>query len=325
MLPYSWLVEAAQRIAPYIQKTPLTYDEHEDLYLKWENRQVTGSFKARGAFNRVLSLEPWERQRGLVAASAGNHGQGLALAGNLVGAPVTIFASEHASKSKIAAMQSLGADVHLIPGGYGEVEQAGLDYAAQNQAVWVSGYNDAQVIAGQGTIALEALSQVPENQPLTWISPFGGGGLSAGIGCALKEPNQSTQHRLVAAQSEASAFGYMAYHQGSQDGVIELPSLADGLAGPVERGSITLPLAQNYLDDFVLVTEKEIAEAIAYAWSVYNERIEGSAAAALAAALTHKVPERPALVVISGGNIDSDLFSSLIQAGKPPSQDVPHG
>src|SRR5690606_6892457 len=155
--PFIWLQEAARRIAPHIRVTPLMHDAENDLYLKWENQQVTGSFKARGAINKVLLLQDWEREQGLVTASAGNHGQGLALAGKIVGAPVTIFASEHASPKKVAAMRALEAEVRLVPGGYGEAEQAGVEYARQHNATWVSPYNDGQVIAGQGTLALEAL------------------------------------------------------------------------------------------------------------------------------------------------------------------------
>src|SRR5512133_3464053 len=110
MIPSDWLDLAARRLQGQIRQTPLTYDSDLDLYLKWENRQVTGSFKIRGAINKVLSLAPWEQQRGLVTASAGNHGQGVAVAGRLVGAPVTVFASDHAVPAKIEAMRALGAD-----------------------------------------------------------------------------------------------------------------------------------------------------------------------------------------------------------------------
>ena len=132
--------------------------------IKWENRQVTGSFKARGAFNKVLLLEEWEREVGLVAASAGNHGQGLALAGQKHGAVVEVFVSEQAVPAKVDAMRALGAIIHTVPGSYGEVEAAAKAYAENQQKTWVSPYNDGQVIAGQGTLGLEllrALTPVP--------------------------------------------------------------------------------------------------------------------------------------------------------------------
>jgi threonine dehydratase len=166
MIPYEWLEQADSRIAPYIQRTPLTHDAARGLYIKWENRQVTGSFKARGAFNKVLLLEDWEREVGLVAASAGNHGQGLALAGKKVRAAVEVFVSEGAVPAKLEAMRALGALIHTVPGGYGEAEAAGKAYAAEQQKTWVSPYNDGQVIAGQGTVGLEILrALIPSPHP----------------------------------------------------------------------------------------------------------------------------------------------------------------
>jgi threonine dehydratase len=129
MIPYEWLEQADSRISPYIQRTPLTFDAARNIFIKWENHQVTGSFKARGAFNKVLLLEDWEREVGLVAASAGNHGQGLALAGREVGARVEVFVSEHAVPAKVEAMRALGAVIHAVPGGYPQAEAAGKDYA----------------------------------------------------------------------------------------------------------------------------------------------------------------------------------------------------
>src|SRR3972149_3375242 len=152
MIPSSWLAEAAERISPYIHHTPLTSDEQNGFYLKWENLQITGSFKLRGALNKVLSLPQWERSRGLVAASAGNHGQGVAFAARLFQVPVTVFVPEQASPVKVQAMQALAVDIRLPRGGYGAAEEAGLACAAATGAVWVSPYNDGQVIAGQGTL-----------------------------------------------------------------------------------------------------------------------------------------------------------------------------
>src|SRR4030066_2464457 len=122
MIPSAWLDQAKERIAPFIQKTPLSFDPIKNLYLKWENHQGTGSFKIRGALNKILTLQDWELERGLVTASAGNHGQGIALAGKMRGASVKIFASNHASPNKIEAMRKLGAEIQLVPGSYGEAE-----------------------------------------------------------------------------------------------------------------------------------------------------------------------------------------------------------
>ncbi|MFC1878634.1 threonine/serine dehydratase [Chloroflexota bacterium] len=323
MIPSEWLQAAQKRVQAFIRSTPLTYDPSQELYLKWENRQVTGSFKARGALNKVLTLEKWEQEKGLVAASAGNHGQGVALAGKFVAAPVIIFVPENAPPTKIEAIRALGAEVRLVAGGYGDTETAGLAYASQAQATWVSPYNDGQVIAGQGTLGLETLEQLKQLQlqqplyptPSTWIVPTSGGGLLAGVGTAIKAKNtqheQASRH-LVGVQSEASPFMHDLFYSGTQDQAVELPSLADGLAGRVEENSVTIPLVKKLADEIVLVNEDEIAEAVAYSWNKYGEVIEGSAATALAAALSGKISIRPALVVLSGGNIQPEIHADII-------------
>jgi threonine dehydratase len=328
MIPYEWLQQAESRIAPYIQRTPLTYDAARGLYIKWENRQVTGSFKARGAFNKVLLLEDWEREVGLVAASAGNHGLGIALAGKQVGAAVEVFVSENAVPAKVEAMRALGAQIHTVPGGYGEAETAGKAYAESRQKTWVSPYNDGQVIAGQGTVGLEvlwALTPSPspagggENSPFpsgegvgvrAYVVPVGGGGMLSGIGSSLRE--LAHRPRLVGVQPEASAFMHSLFYKGTQDGTPDLPSLADGLAGEVEDGSVTIPLVRQLADEIVLVSEDEIAEAMAYAWHMHGEKVEGAGAAGLAAVLAEKVRERPAVVIVSGGNVQPEVHSEIV-------------
>lgn len=309
MIPYEWLEQAAERIAPHVCKTPLTHDAQNGLYFKWENRQVTGSFKARGAFNKVLSLQDWERQRGLVAASAGNHGQGVALAGRLVGAPVIVFSYEHATPAKITAMRALGAEVRLVPGGYADAEQAGLAFARQNNLTWVSPYNDGQIIAGQGAVALEILAECPASAQAAWLVPVSGGGLIAGVAVALAR--LSPKPRLIGIQAEASAFMHALYYRGSQDSVPDLPTLADGLAGAVEDGAVTIPIVRQLVDEIILVTEAEIAQAIGHAWKVYGETIEGSGAVGLAAVLAGKAPSRPAVLIVTGGNIQPEVFEEI--------------
>ena len=198
-----------------------------------------------------------------------------------------------------------------------EAEGAGLAYAETHKATWVSPYNDGQVIAGQGTIALEILEERPNLAGSTWIVPTSGGGLISGIGAAIKpDPTLSRTKqnvtRLTAVQSFASPFMHAIYHNSSQENVSELPSLADGLAGPVEVNALTIPMIKRLVDDIILVSEEEIAEAIVYAWQQYEERIEGSAAVALAAILSGKISSRPAMLVISGGNIQPELHTRLV-------------
>jgi threonine dehydratase len=319
MIPYSWLEQACERIEPYIQTTPLTYDEKNHIYIKWENHQVTGSFKVRGALNKILALQDWELNGGLVTASAGNHGQGVALAGKIKHAPVTIFASEHAQRNKLQLMRNLGAEIHLVPGGYDQAEETGISYAKATGATWISPYNDGMIIAGQASIALEIKHQLADISSIVWIIPAGGGGLASGIGCALQ--NVSPSPKLIAVQSEASPFLYNIYHHGTQQGVEDLPSLADGLAGRIEDGSVTIPIVKNYVTDFILVSESEIRSAIKYAWNSYHEFIEGSAAAALSVITSHRVIDRPALIIISGGNIDPETHNQIINDPNVPEVD----
>lgn len=324
MIPLEWLEQAAIRIEPHIRRTPLTYDARRRIYIKWENQQITGSFKVRGAFNKVLLLEPWEREVGLVVASAGNHGQGVALAAQVSGAKVEVFVGENASPLKVAAMRALGAQIHVVPGGYAEAEAAGRTYAAEQQKTWISPYNDGQVIAGQGTIGLEVMhalrsTYAGEEQPTSWVVPVGGGGLIAGIGAALTQMTSRPRPRLIGVQAEASAFMYHLFYRGAQDGVPDLPTLADGLTGAVEDGSLTIPLVREYVDEIVLVSEEEIARAIAFAWHVFGEKIEGSGAVTLAALLAGKIAERPAVAIVSGGNIQPEVHAGIVArfAGEP--------
>lgn len=315
MIPFPWFTEALERITPYITTTPLTFDKVRNLYVKWENQQITGSFKARGAFNKVLRLQKWEQASGLLAASAGNHGQGVALVGKQVGVPVRIYAATSASPSKIKAMKELGAEVILIPGGYGDAERAALKAASAGTATWISPYNDVQIIAGQGTIALEVFQQADNLfqdrlENATWLVPTSGGGLLAGIAQVVHQ--KTPDARIVGVQSETSPFMYALYHQGSQEGVVEQPTIADGLSGPVEQGSITIPIVRQLVDDIILVTEDEISQAIAFAWHHDHQMIEGAAGVVLAAILAQKIPAQPVVAIISGGNIQESLFQKIV-------------
>jgi threonine dehydratase len=294
--------------------TPMTYDREQGVYFKWENRQLTGSFKVRGALNKVLSLQPWERQQGLVTASAGNHGQGVALAAQYTAAKVTVFASEQAVPTKLDAMRALGADVRLVPGLYAEAERAGINFARENHMTWVSPYNDGQVIAGQSTLGFEIIQDLADYgdpfENLAVAIPVGGGGLAAGIGLALQ--GMVPRPYLVGVQAATSPYFYALYYHGSQEGVTESQTLADGLEGPVEEGSLTIPMVRSVLDEIVLVEEDEIGRAVASAYRRFGQVIEGAAAAALAAVLSGKIIHRPVVVLLTGGNIQPEAHQKLV-------------
>jgi threonine dehydratase len=289
--------------------TPLTFDPKLNLILKWENHQITGSFKLRGAANKILSLTSEEQRRGFVAASAGNHGQGVALVARQIGRRSIVFCPSSTPLTKLNAMRALGAELHLIDGDYAMVERKAEEFASRQGMVWISPYNDERVIAGQGTMGLEILNQMDPFVAKVCVVPIGGGGLLSGIGAAFSHLTDPV--KIVGVQSVASPFFHALYHHGTQAGQIELPSLADGLAGAVEEGSITIPMVKEIAQDIVMVNEEEIGQAIAFCWHHFGERIEGSSAAALAAVLTGKIIERPALLVLSGGNIQPELHQEL--------------
>jgi len=312
MIPPEWLDQADARIAPYIHRTPLTYDAALDVYFKWDNQQVTGSFKARGALNKVLTLLEWEREVGIVTASAGNHGQGVALAGKQVGAPVTVFASAQAPAIKLDAMRNLGAEVRLVDGGYTEAEAAGLKHATESGKTWISPYNDGQVVAGQGTLAMEVARELNLSFVPTWLVPVSGGGLISGVGAFLSRFNP--RPHLIGVQAEASPFMHSLYYHNTQQNVPDLPSLADGLTGAVEEGSVTISLVKQFVDEIILVSEDEIRRAVAHSWHKYGQKVEGSGAVGLAAILSEKVNTRPAVVVVSGGNIQPEIHAEICQS-----------
>ena len=311
MFPSNWLTDAAQRLAGKIQHTPLMYDAARDLHIKWENRQKTGSFKARGALNKVLTLEDWEREMGIVTASAGNHGQGVALAGQMLETPVKVFVPDDAPAVKVDAIRALGADIESIPGGYAKAEEAALFYVKRNDASWVSPYNDGHVIAGQGTVAQEILQDQPTAAEMTWLVPVSGGGLLAGISAVLREQAQF-QGRIVGVQVANQAYMHGLFYHNTQDDVVDLPTLADGLAGAVENGSITVPLIRKNVDEILLVSEDEVAQAVAFAWTEYGERIEASGAVGLAAVLSGKVSAQSSVIVVSGGNIQPEVHAEIL-------------
>ncbi len=318
MIPIEWIEQAQARLAPRILQTPVTYDEELRVFLKWENRQKTGSFKIRGATNKVLTLEAWERERGLVTASAGNHGQGVALAAREWNVPVHVFCPRETPTVKLEAIRSLGAILHLVEGGYSRAEVQAQAFAKENESAWISPYNDAQVIAGQGTLVLELAQQIDLNQVASLVAPIGGGGLLAGIASACQ---QAYPHlKVIGVQSQASPYMAALFQGKTQSSVVEQPSLAEGLAGAVEDYSVTIPLVRTLVEDVMLVSENEIAASMAWVWHRYGERIEGSAAVGLAAVLFKHWTATPAVVILTGGNVDEPAFEAILAAAHTDSQ-----
>lgn len=310
MIPLEWLDEANATLQDRVRVTPVSFDPELQVYLKWENAQLTGSFKLRGALNKIAILQPWERRLGLVTASAGNHGQGVAYAAREFGIHSVIFASDHAVPAKVDAMRALGAEVRQVSGGYAVAEAEGIKFAQETGRTWVSPYNDGRVVAGQATVGLELADQISPFDAESVVVPVGGGGLISGVALALRSRN--IRCRIIGVQSEASAFMHALFYGKSQEAVTEWDSIADGLAGRVEDSSITIPAVSELVDDMILVSETSIEEAIVFAWNKYHEIIEGSAAVALAAVMAGKINHYPAVIVISGGNIQPEMHAELL-------------
>jgi threonine dehydratase len=276
------------------------------VWLKFECFQFTGSFKLRGALNALMLLQHPER---VVTASAGNHGLGVARAAALLGARATVVVPETASRAKIDALQHSGAELLQVGQTYDEAEAAGIRLARERELPFISPYNDAAVVAGGGTVALEILGDLPAARAL--IVPAGGGGLIGGVGVAAHglEPDVA----VYGVQSEASPALHAALAHGTLVAVEVLPSLADGLAGNVEADSITFDLLRSHVRDVVLVHENAIAEAMR--WLLLNEHVlvEGSAAVGVAALLQGALrPAGPVAVILSGRNVAANISKQVL-------------
>lgn len=293
-------------IQPYVRFTPVVPTEAPDLFLKLENLQYTHSFKARGAFARVLELIAVGDKRTFLTVSAGNHGQGLARATATFKLPCTVVVPSNAPKTKIKAIESYGVNLRIEGANYDEAEAWTLNAAKDERTYsFVSPYNDRSVVLGQGTLAFEILEQLPRVAAI--VVPIGGGGLAAGVGSVVKQLRPSV--RVIGVQAEASAAIFHSIKAGRMVTVPDRPSIADGIAGNIDLTTITFPLIQKYLDDVVLVSEDEIKSAMDHL--MHREKLiaEGSAAAGVAAVLKGKVKANgPIVAILTGGNLEIPSF-----------------
>lgn len=308
---------AARRIAGGIVATPcpeslsLSALTGARIFCKLENFQRTGSFKERGARNALLQLDSLRRRRGVIAASAGNHALGLAYHGGLLGCPVTVVMPRHAPLIKVATCEKLGARVHLEGGNFAEARAAADRLAEAENLVYIHGFDDPDIIAGQGTLGLEVLRQVPRLD--TIVCPIGGGGLIAGVAVAVKALRPAV--RLIGVESRATAKWAAAARAGRPVAQAPQPTLADGLA-TLTVGPNAFALARGRVDEVIRVEEGEIARAILRMLECEKIVVEGAGAAALAAVaggrLGHLANGRVALV-ITGGNIDPSILGRVIE------------
>jgi threonine dehydratase len=308
------IYQARRRIMGVARRTPLERSQWlseiagYDVYMKLEAWQRTRSFKIRGAYNAVSSLDPEDRARGLVTASAGNHGQAVALAAREVGARATIYVPNNAPQTKKRRIQAFGAEINTDCADYDDAEVAAREFADRTGASFIHAFSDRAVVAGQGTVAVEILEDLPHVRNV--IVPVGGGGLIGGIGIALKSGNQAI--RVIGAQSSATPAMYEAFRAGKLVNCPVVPTLADGLAGQVDE--LSYARARAVVDEMVLIEEQTISAAIR---GMYRDGVvsEGGAAVSVAAVAESAVGlDGPTVVVITGGNIDAQRFAAILSS-----------
>jgi threonine dehydratase len=301
--------QAQARLAGLVRHTPLEPAPAlgARVWLKLENLQHTRSFKLRGAANAIAGLSDADRPRGVITASAGNHAQGLAAAGQVLGVRVVTVMPEDTPNIKVKRTRELGAQTLLFGSSYDAAEAQARHLEKKMGLTFVSAYNHPQVVAGQGTIALEILADLPEIARV--LVPVGGGGLVSGIGLALKSVNPGIQ--VIGVQSVATP---ALYNYIKDTSLPQAQTLAEGLAGHIEAGSITLELSHQVMDDIVLVEEKDIGKAIRWLLSEHSQVVEGAGAVGVAALLSGRVVagDSPLVIIISGGNIDYETLRQLV-------------
>lgn len=309
-------VLAANRIDAHIRETPLDYStalsemSGANVYLKLENLQHTGSFKLRGAFNKLLSLTPDERQAGGVAASSGNHGAAIAYAMSKLGVKGVIFVPEKTSSTKVDAIKRAGGDVRFFGKDGLDTEVHAREYAEENNMVYLSPYNDADVIAGQGTCGVEIARQLADIDAV--FIAVGGGGLISGAGSFLKSVNPAIT--VVACQPLASAVMTESVKAGEILDLPSSPTLSDGTAGGIEAGAITFDICRDLVDEYQVVTEDQIAEAMCAFIDAHHMLPEGAAGVAIAGLLANTEPYqgKNVVIIICGGNISRETLKKVI-------------
>ena len=283
-----------------------------EIILKTENLQVTGSFKVRGDAYKISQLSDEEKARGVIACSAGNHAQGVALAATKAGAKSLICLPDNAPISKIEATKKYGADVCLVPGVYDDAYNKALELRDSEGYTFVHPFNDEDVIAGQGTIGLEILEQVPDVDAV--IVPVGGGGLISGVAYAIKALNPNV--KVYGVQASGAPSMVKSVKEGKIKKLASVTTIADGIAVK-EPGDLTFDLVSQYVDELVTVTDDEVAAAILALIEQQKLCAEGAGAVSVAAAMFNKVPVAGTKVVclVSGGNIDVTILSRVIDRG----------
>ncbi|AXH13166.1 threonine deaminase [Halarcobacter bivalviorum] len=310
--------EAKENLKDVAQNTPLTLAPilselfRSEIYFKKENLQLTGSFKLRGAYNRIANLSQEKRDKGVVAASAGNHAQGLAYAAKQFGCNATIFMPEATPLTKVSGVKSHGAEVVLTGENFDEAYAAAMKYKEENGVEFIHPFADDDVIAGQGTISLELLEEIPDLKQI--IVPIGGGGLIAGIAIAAKAINPDI--KIIGVVASGARGMKESYKSQSPIDSASVRTIADGIAVRDVNPKL-LDIIIDYVDHIVEVTDNEIANAILFLLEKHKLVVEGAGAVATAAIMHDKIEIEDSKVcaIISGGNIDVTMLSQIIEKG----------
>jgi len=310
------VIAAEKRIRSHIRETILDYSPYysklagANVYFKLENLQYTGSFKVRGAMNKVLSLTPAERDRGVVTASTGNHGAATAFSLGKFNAAGIVFVPQDAAAGKVQAIERLGAQVRYHGDDGAVTEAHARQYARDNRLTYISPYNDPQVIGGQGTIAVELAKQLDQID-MVFVA-LGGGGLISGVAGYLKSIQPDV--RIIGCSPENSQVMIESVKAGQILNLASLPTLSDGTAGGVESNSITFGLCRDLVDDYETVSEAEIKESLRQYLQVHHILIEGSAAVALAACVKQgdRLAGKNVVVILCGANISVETLKEIL-------------
>lgn len=309
--------QAHKRISGMVRHTPclrsvqLSKQVGADIFLKLENQQNSGSFKLRGVANKILSLSPEETEGILIAASTGNHGVAFSYAVRELGLDGRLFLPRTASPAKLLAIEESGMKYELLGDDIVDTEMYAQSYARENQHIFIPPYNDMEIITGQGTIAIELIEQLAGFD--TVVVPVGGGGLISGIGGYLKELKPGIE--IIGCQPVNSPVIYESVQSGKIIERESLPTLSDGTAGGIEPGSVTFDLCRKYVDDFILLSEDEIAGAIRLVHEYEDMAIEGAAALSVAAVLKRRkyFEGRRIVCLVSGSRIGEEVFRRIIK------------
>jgi len=319
MIPLSEIIEAKKKINGVVNKTPfasaplLSQRVGANVFLKKESLQITGAYKIRGAYNKISTLNDEEKQRGVVAASAGNHAQGVAYSAKAFGVPATIIMPEATPLLKVVGTRALGAKVILKGENYDEAYEYALEYAKENKLTFIHPFKDDKVMAGQGTVALEMYDEVDDLDMI--LVPIGGGGLISGVGSAIKQLDPRI--KIIGVTAKGAPAMYESFKEKKALSTKDVRTIADGIAVR-DASEKNLKIILECVDDIVQVNDDEIANAVLFLLERQKIVVEGAGAVGVAALMHDKIKAqgKKVGVIISGGNIDVGMLSVIIEKGQ---------